>query len=311
MLKRGTKIPLIDFIVDLQSKTNRDNVVTRAAMYQSMYVVTAEEVCYHDQVLYQEHDMLDRHSNILQFYGKKEFQQRSYFVFGWYESNLLDFMLSGNLAEHSKLHAWIGDIVKGLSWLHEKGSHHGCIRPHNIVIRDNKAMLHGLTKNGNKKDDLEGLAALLFYFFSGVTCEFPYSRDYIPSVKVCYDQLHDRDPEAYDLVEGLLTSRLQLCDVLMHPKFWTTPKRLDFIRVTSNYLLTSWDDVNLEIEEMADDIYLRFKADPSLEGLFVGFITHSQYYGNLNKYGVGTLINWIVASVRYTLAWSQRCSRHC
>ncbi|GJS21483.1 hypothetical protein Tco_0450115 [Tanacetum coccineum] len=71
----------------------------------SKYVVTAEEVC--SGLIYKEHDSLHRHSNILEFYGREKFQNHSYFVFGEFESTMLDFISSGNVAEHLNVRGWI------------------------------------------------------------------------------------------------------------------------------------------------------------------------------------------------------------
>ncbi|GKC76418.1 hypothetical protein Tco_1127192 [Tanacetum coccineum] len=95
----------MDFIVDLQSKTNRGHVATHSALYEGKYAMTAEEVC--SELIYKEHDSLHHQSNILEFYGRKKFQKHSFFVFGEFEPTLSDFISSGNVAEHPNVYGWI------------------------------------------------------------------------------------------------------------------------------------------------------------------------------------------------------------
>nr|GEV45712.1 reverse transcriptase domain-containing protein [Tanacetum cinerariifolium] len=70
---------------------------------------------------------------------------------------------------------------------------------------ETRSLLHGLTTGGSREDDMKCLGALLFYLFTRGSCFGQGS--YIPTLELCNEHLLKTDPEANDLVKGLISCR--------------------------------------------------------------------------------------------------------
>nr|GEZ03485.1 hypothetical protein [Tanacetum cinerariifolium] len=107
------------------------------------------------------------------------------------------------------IHLPLQDIIEGLIWLHNEGLSHGNVCPCNVVV-----------------------CRLEHY-----SMDSPYAEgSYIPTLELCNEHLLKTDPEANDLVKGLINCRLTLHEVMLHPRFWMAHKALDFIKLVSDHV---------------------------------------------------------------------------
>ncbi|KAJ4825500.1 hypothetical protein Tsubulata_035021 [Turnera subulata] len=202
------------------------------------------------------------------------------------------------------------DVVSGLAHLHELGIIHRDLKPQNVLIIKGKTFYAKLSDMGISKRlvgdisgwqspeqlmnrrqsravDLFSLGCVLFFCITGG--KHPFGDSFERDVNIVNDRkdlfLVENIPEAVDLLMGLLDpipdKRPKAQEVLHHPLFWSSEKRLLFLQEVS-------DRVELEDREKGSELLkalestaavaLNGKWDEKMEAVFIKNIGQYRRY---------------------------------